>query len=593
MKLKQLIKKKLPEHKDKKNIRERLALQTLLGFVIVMMALTVLSRTAASITTAHVSIDNPKGGRIEHKVEAEGTLEAQNEERIEASEGFRIQEIYVETGDQVEVGDALIQLDTKDLEEKLEAAEVALRKLELQMEQLILETPELEGKSKLEIAEEALERLQEDVIILETAENLKITRAEEKVQKAKEDLAEAQQNLEDFTSLTGEDQLKKAQEDVAVAKKALDDQKYEQEKALKLAQMAVDNAREQLWLLGGTDATHALQALERAEVDYEMTSSDWQRKIKEAETTLKKAKETLQKLESGELDQAAIKAEEEKVKVAERLLKEQEAVLEDTKMNKQLELDKMARQVEDAGRDLEDAKEQEEVLLKGQDKSLKQQVIRQELLQLDIDAKAKEISTLHTLKAEGGLIEAQVAGIIGEVHVEEGAQTTGGTLLTLVSADMQYVFESEISKEDAKYIEVGDPVKIVLDGEKTPLENTIIEKIENVSDKGSENKKVSVIVAEGEPGMHATMTIVKETDKYPNVVPIEAVYQDNQGLYVLIVREQTTTLGVQMIVERVDVLELDRNQKSVAVQGMLSPKDQLIIGSNKPISAGDSVRLKQ
>ncbi|MEG0320483.1 MAG: hypothetical protein RR627_11370, partial [Niameybacter sp.] len=61
--------------------------------------------------------------------------------------------------------------------------------------------------------------------------------------------------------------------------------------------------------------------------------------------------------------------------------------------------------------------------------------------------------------------------------------------------------------------------------------------------------------------------------------------------YVFVAKKKTTTLGDQMVAERVDVMKLDKNQSSVAVQGAFGPQDTLIVNSNKPISSGNRVRL--
>ena len=61
--------------------------------------------------------------------------------------------------------------------------------------------------------------------------------------------------------------------------------------------------------------------------------------------------------------------------------------------------------------------------------------------------------------------------------------------------------------------------------------------------------------------------------------------------YVLVAKQQTTTLGEEIIADRVDIMILDKNQRSAAVEGALGAQDIVIVKSNKPISAGDRVRL--
>ncbi|MDY3368952.1 MAG: hypothetical protein SOX52_12800, partial [Zhenhengia yiwuensis] len=151
--------------------------------------------------------------------------------------------------------------------------------------------------------------------------------------------------------------------------------------------------------------------------------------------------------------------------------------------------------------------------------------------------------------------------------------------------------EAHLSKEEAEYIQIGDQVQVTLEGEKTPLENTVVENIVPVQGDTDGKKKVSISVPKGEPGMSATLKVTKESDKYRYILPIEALKEDNGSQYILVAKQQTTTLGEQILAERVDVMVRDKNQSSVAVEGPLSVEDRVIIRSNKPILAGDRVRL--
>ncbi len=192
---------------------------------------------------------------------------------------------------------------------------------------------------------------------------------------------------------------------------------------------------------------------------------------------------------------------------------------------------------------------------------------------------------------EGGQLKAPSAGIIGEVKVKKGDTTTRGDLLIFVGDTSEYILEAELSKEESEYFKIGDQVQVTLEGEKTPLENTVVENIVPVRGDTEGKKKVSITIPKGAPGMSATMKVTKESDKYRYIVPIEALKEDNGSHYVLVAKQQTTTLGQQIIADRVDVMVLDKNQSSVAIEGPLGAEDTVIVRSNKPISKGDRVRL--
>lgn len=605
MNLKNQLKKELPPPREERDKVKHIAIKALGGFLIIMVALTGLSRSADAITTPQIVAERPKGGRIEQKVEATGTLKPKDEESMEVGEGLLVKNVFVEAGQRVQKGDVLLELDAKDIKEKLDAARDDLKKLQLRLAQMDLNKDFTANNSPMEAAQKTLAELEEDKINLVKKEDVKVERAKEKVREAEEDLKkeeedlkEAEANLAAFQGKSLEEQLKKAREEEKEAQKHLETQKYEQEKALRRAQRAVEEAKENLWLLGGGEATGALQALERAEMEYEMTRSDWARTVKNAEESLQKAKDKVKKLENGEIDDESLKQEEEKVKVArnqvevaKNQVKEQQRLLEDTIVSREDTIVDLDRKIESAKKDLVKAEGEEENLALSKDQSLQKEGIEKELMQLDIEAKQREIAKLQKATEEGGQLKAPSAGIIQEVKVTKGDTTTRGDLMVFVGDTSEYIFETELNKEEAEYLEIGDQVQVTLEGEKIPLENTVVENIVPVQGDANGKKKVSISVPKGEPGMSATMKVTKESDKYRYIIPIEALREDNGSKYVLVARQQTTTLGEQIIAERVEVMELDKNQSSVAVEGPLNAQDAVIIRSNKPISAGDRVRL--
>lgn len=591
MNLENRLKKELPPPKEERDKVKQIAIKALGGFLIIMVALTGLSRSADAITTPQVVAERPKGGRIDQKVEVSGTLKARDEESMEVGEGLLVKNVFVEEGERVQKGDVLLELDAKEIKEKLETAEDDLKKLQLRLEQLGLNKDFTANHSPMETAKKTLIELEKDKIELVKKEDIQVERAKEKVREAEEDLKEAEANFATFQEESLEEQLTKAKEAEKEAQKYLNNQKYEKDKALKRAQQTVDEAKENLWLLGGGEATAALQALERAEMEYEITKSDWERTLKAAEESLQKAKEKMQKLENGEIDDELFKQEEEKVKVARNQVKEQERLLEDTIVSREDAIADLDRKIEDAKKDLVKAESEEENLALNKEQDFQKESIEKELMQLDIEAKKREIARLQKATEEGGQLKAPSAGIIGEVKVKKGDTTTQGDLLVFVRDTSEYILEAHLSKEEAEYIQIGDKVQVTLEGEKTPLENTVVENIVPVQGDTDSKKKVSISVPKGEPGMSATLKVTKESDKYRYILPIEALKEDNGSQYILVAKQQTTTLGEQIIAERVEVMVRDKNQSSVAVEGPLGVEDRVIIRSNKPILAGDRVRL--
>ena len=147
---------------DKRNDRQKTYVKLFIGFFIVMLLLTVLSRAADSLTVARVTVDKAKRGNLNHETVADGIIESSEKVYVKVEEGFKAEKINVAKGEFVRTGDALITLDKKDIEEHLFQAETELELLELKKQRLNLETYENEGDAAVEKAQLELDRAMKD-----------------------------------------------------------------------------------------------------------------------------------------------------------------------------------------------------------------------------------------------------------------------------------------------------------------------------------------------------------------------------------------------------------------------------------------------
>ncbi|MGL4345917.1 MAG: biotin/lipoyl-binding protein, partial [Cellulosilyticaceae bacterium] len=433
--------------KDLESFKERrFALKLLGGFLIIMIVLTVLSRVADSITVPFVKVSTPKSIRINHDIEVEGKLEPKDELGIASVSGFMIKKVHAQKGDRVSEGDLLITLDVEALEDKLLQAEIELKKLEVQKKQLELDNKLPSDEDFIAQAELAIKRIKEDREMAMGDEVQKVQRAEEDLSLAEQDLKDAQEKLEIMKSKDLEKQLQKAEEDVLEAKKNLEDKKYERDKALKSAQLAIDDAYANYNNVTTGPVYIAQQAIERAKLQYKIVEEDWKRVIKDSEEALKKAEDTLAKVKKGEIDQEQIKAQEQNVQTAKRNVDAKQRVIDDMMQGQSAEVIKINRLLEDAQIQLEKARRKEtDAKLTEENQEIKTE-LQKSLIALDEQIKLKEVHKLQQMKANGGLITADQDGMITEVKAVEGNQTTGGTLMTLVSDETTYEFVGEITE---------------------------------------------------------------------------------------------------------------------------------------------------
>lgn len=135
----------------------------LIGFFVVMMLLTVLSRAAASVTVPQVTAQSAKEGSLTYKIYGTGVVEEEKTRSVPVLSGLIIEEVFAETGAQVKEGEALFSYSMESIDEALEEKENQWKKLELSYQQEKLGALGEEDAAKgarisLEQAEYALEQ---------------------------------------------------------------------------------------------------------------------------------------------------------------------------------------------------------------------------------------------------------------------------------------------------------------------------------------------------------------------------------------------------------------------------------------------------
>ena len=93
-----------------------------------------------------------------------------------------------------------------------------------------------------------------------------------------------------------------------------------------------------------------------------------------------------------------------------------------------------------------------------------------------------------------------------------------------------------------------------------------------------------------EAGTNLTLSIGQRSANYDCLVPNSAVRSDSNGSFVLVVEAKSSPLGNRYVATRADIRVLASDDTTSAVSG-LSNGDFVITTSNKPLEAGELVRL--
>lgn len=236
--------------------------------------------------------------------------------------------------------------------------------------------------------------------------------------------------------------------------------------------------------------------------------------------------------------------------------------------------------IQEAGRQVEDA--DATVVLKD---------ISKESNQITIEEKQNRLQKLEKIKQNEGKITAPVSGIITQISLSVGQKTSDTAAFTMADISSGMRFVAEISKEDRKYVQVGDEVTLETTGNK--LSQLKVETIEQKQE--GDGFKVTVLLPPDSLsiGDSAAMSVVKQSELYGTAVPYSAIHSEDGKDYVYVAEQQETILGEEYIVRALEVEILDKNEKYAALSEMaVDSETKIITESDRYIEAGSRVRLQ-
>ena len=210
------------------------------------------------------------------------------------------------------------------------------------------------------------------------------------------------------------------------------------------------------------------------------------------------------------------------------------------------------------------------------------------------DELKKKLENLKKIEGAEGKFVSEKEGIVTNVAVVAGDVTSAGSAVYLADKESGYKFVAELSKDLKKYAKQGQSVVLKIGNSKNEIGDLTIDSISKGED---DNYKVSVLLPTGvgEIGDGGNLTLSSKSKKYQVCVPLEALHQEGQDkYYILVVGEEDTILGTEKVAVRVDVSIADKNDTYAALtEGTISNSQKIIVSSNKTIKEGDRVRLEE
>lgn len=541
----------LDMEKNKKWIR------LFLIFLAVMWLLTILSKSIYVSGLPRVKTDVLSRKYIEHLVEADGIVLAGGETAVNVLAGLRVERIAVQKGDAVKKGEVLFTVDLRDLEELIADKEAQLARLELQLG--TAQFNEVLDAQKKEIA-----RLwaQEDYANADKETQLALDRAQSALLDAQNDL---NKHLDTSAPHTSGSSRKKAWEKYNDWKKqryALEDKIAELEKEIERLKGEIADAPEE-------------------ETDTDADVADKEEQLAKKEKELEECKAELTDLERNPVSQPDYSAEES----AYDAWQQTKSGLEDA--------------VQAAKHTLEDAKLARENTLREKRRAIASAEVTTGadatigIYNMDIAALQGEIADLNDVKSNQGCVTAKADGYVSEILVATGQRTADTAAMLLADTTSEYMFRFGISKEESKYVQLGDSVELSLnsaDHKKVTVTADYIE--ENTA--GGYDVTCRLGDAKAPIGSYGVAKRTVQGEMYSSTVPIDAILEENKVYYLFTVNEKTGILGKEYYVERLKVNVVDQNDRYAAIEGAAIGVDtQIVIFSSKELKQGEIVRLQE
>ena len=617
---------------------QRMAVYLMIGFFAFMLVCTIISRVSYSFTTAHVSVASMAGKTLMNRAELEGIIYASSEKGISLPDGLKAVSVNAGKGKSVEKGEVLIEFDVPAAEERIKKLEEEIRILNLKLDISSNNggNDVIEAQRTLEDAKKAYERiaakyaraemrLKEDytkleetladaeknlinkaeALVKEARENLQNVRedAEDAIRAAEQALDEESENLDDSEDSyqqaleayeQAKDELNMANQRVSEIKEAIagkqpDDatdyteELKEAEEELSTAQKAFNQAKKEL-----SKADYNSSSYDRADDNLDSIKRRWKRKIDKAKDALYKAETVLEAVREGKdfSTESAVSEAQAAIDTAREALNRARRESEDNQYSEEEELYAAGRAVETAQAALEDARRQADVLQKEGE-------IGRITCESERSDKEKSRAALQEILDNGGCLLAPAPGTVVRT-LERGDKTKKEEdAVILSSADRGFVFEGKLDKDSARRFSAGDKGELhyKLDGS-TQKADVEIRSISTPDE--SDQVLVTAVLPEGgyTSGMPAQLFLSRKSETYQNCLPLTALRSDSGGDHVFVLRRQSSVLGTEWVIARVDITVKERDSQMMYVDGALTYSDQVVISSNKIISEGDRVRIE-
>lgn len=520
-------------------------------FFVILLLLTFFSNTIMNYSLPQVATQTIQSGTITSKVRGSGTVTTANPYNVTVSSERKIKIVNVKEGDSVEQGALLVMFEDTDSSD-LTQAKKTLEQAKTDYQKYIVAN---------ELSNEVVQRV-------ENGQSGDFSGYKTRLEQAKQSVDAYQAQVDSYTSSTKKlqaqlDALQNTTADTSAEQSALDVANQELQAAQAeqtTAENTVNSLQEQysLYQEAGNDVSGVAASLAAAK----NTLMNAQNRVTNAQLAVDKAQAAL----TAKQDNAQNKPEISKIQTQ---LNSENAILSEA-------TDNLTKAQSDHGKIMTEMNSETELAA---------------LYSAISDAQ----SALDKLTADGGnKITAPVSGVVSNITITKG-QTVAAeeTLMTITGKDNGYTATITVTSEQAKRVKTGDTADINESWYYSDIAATVTA-IRNDKENPGKSKLIDLkVTGDVTEGTTLNFAIGDKSKTYDMIVPNGAVREDNNGKFILIIREKSSPLGNRYFAKRIDVDVTASDDVNSAVTGELEGYEYVITTSTKAIKAGDQVRLKK
>lgn len=219
-------------------------------------------------------------------------------------------------------------------------------------------------------------------------------------------------------------------------------------------------------------------------------------------------------------------------------------------------------------------------------------------VELDLVAQKKQLDDLKEQlqemrdKTAGGKIVAPVTGTVtGIAHVAGETIMAGETVAVMQAEGKGHTLSFSVTKKQAATLSVGDKGEVSNSWYYSDVVATLLSIKPDPADPTNNKKLTFNLEGDVTAGQSLTLAVGQRSANYDYTVPNNAIREDKDGKFVLVLEQKPSPLGSRYYAVRRNVEVLASDDHRSAINGEIYAYEYVVTTSTKPIQEGQQVRL--